>query len=71
MGLVQSDPQVLWGTPVFAGTKVPAETLFDYIEQGDTLDDFLRDFPSVGRDRAVLALQGARCALVEAEVGPR
>ena len=69
MGLVQSTPQVLWGTPVFAGTKVPAETLFDYIEQGDTLDDFVRDFPSVGRERAVMALQGARCALVAAELG--
>ena len=55
--VVRSDPGILGGTPVFAGTRVPAKTLFDYLEAGDTLDEFLRQFPSVKRDQAVATLE--------------
>ncbi|MEO6237959.1 MAG: DUF433 domain-containing protein [Vicinamibacterales bacterium] len=50
--VVHSNPKILSGTPVFVGTRVPAQSLFDYLEGGDTLDEFLRPFPSVKRDRA-------------------
>jgi uncharacterized protein (DUF433 family) len=58
--VVQSDPEILGGTPVFVGTRVPAQSLFDYLEGGDTLDEFLRQFPTVKREQAVAALEQAR-----------
>ena len=58
--VIHSDPQILSGTPVFVGTRVPAQTLFDYLEGGETLDEFLQQFPSVTRDQAVAALELAR-----------
>lgn len=58
--VVQSDPDILGGTPVFVGTRVPAQSLFDYLEAGDTLDEFLRQFPTVKREQAVAALEQAR-----------
>jgi len=57
---VHSDPETLGGTPVFIGTRVPVQSLFDYIEGGDTLDEFLRQFPSVTRERSLAALDAAR-----------
>jgi len=54
----------LGGTPVFVGTRVPVESLFDYIEGGETLDEFLRQFPSVTRERAVVTLDAARETLL-------
>ena len=62
--IVHSDPQILGGTPVFVGTRVPVKNLFDYLEAGDSLDKFLRSFPSVTREQAVAALELAREALV-------
>ena len=62
--LVHSDPEILGGTPVFVGTRVPVRSLFDYLEGGDTLDDFLRQFPSVKREQAIAALDLARDALL-------
>ena len=62
--VVHSDPEILGGTPVFVGTRVPVQSLFDYIEGGDTLDEFLRQFPSVKRDQAVAALDLARDTLL-------
>lgn len=59
-----SDPEVLGGTPVFVGTRVPVQSLFDYLEGGETLDEFLRQFPSVTRDQAVAALGLARATLL-------
>jgi len=50
---------------VFAGTRVPARTLFEYLESGETLDDFLRQFPSVSRDRALAALEMARDSVLD------
>ena len=61
--VVQTNPEVLGGTPVFAGTRVPVQTLIDYLEAGDRLDEFLEDFPSVSRELAVAALEPAREAL--------
>ena len=62
--IVKSDPEILGGTPVFVGTRVPVQTLFDHLEAGDSLDTFLDDFPSVTRDQAVTALELARDAVL-------
>ena len=62
--LITIDPEVLGGTPVFAGTRVPVKTLFDHLEAGDPLEIFLDDFPSVSRELAVAVLEEARAALV-------
>jgi len=62
--VVHSDPEILSGTPVFVGTRVPVQSLFDYLEAGDTVDEFLRQFPSVRRDQAVAALELARDGLL-------
>lgn len=61
---IHSDPEILEGTPVFVGTRVPFQSLLDYLEGGDTLDDFLEDFPTVTRQQAVSALEQAKEALL-------
>ena len=58
--VIHSHPEIMSGTPVFVGTRVPAQSLFDYLEGGDTLDEFLRQFPSVSREQAIAALELAR-----------
>jgi len=58
--VLHSDPQILGGVPVFVGTRVPVKALYDYLEGGDTLDEFLDDFPSVSREQAVAALELGR-----------
>jgi len=55
-----SDPEILGGTPVFTGTRVPVKTLFDYLEEGDSVDNFLEDFPTVARDQALALLEIAK-----------
>lgn len=62
--VIHSDPDILGGTPVFVGTRVPVRTLLDYLEAGDPLDEFLEDFPSVTREQAVAALELAKQMLV-------
>jgi uncharacterized protein (DUF433 family) len=62
-GIVR-DSNVLGGTPVFRGTRVPFQTLIDYVEGGDTLDEFLDDFPTVTREAAIGALEHAKTLLV-------
>ena len=62
--VVHSDPEILGGTPVFVGTRVPVRSLFDYLEGGDTLNEFLRQFPSVGREQAIAVLDLARDSLL-------
>ena len=62
--VVHCDPDILSGTPVFVGTRVPVQSLFDYLEGGDTLDEFLRQFPSVRREQAIAALGLARDTLL-------
>ena len=58
--IFHSDPEILSGTPVFAGTRVPVETLFNYILDGVTLDGFLENFPSVKREDAVRLLESLK-----------
>ena len=61
--VVHSDREILGGTPVFIGTRVPLRNLIDYLERGHTLDEFLDAFPSVAREQAVAALEAAHEAL--------
>jgi uncharacterized protein (DUF433 family) len=58
--LIVRDPEILHGTPVFRGTRVPVRTLFDYLEGGETLEEFLTGFPTVSREMAIAALEQAR-----------
>jgi uncharacterized protein (DUF433 family) len=69
--VVHSDPEILGGTPVFVGTRVPFQALLDYLEAGDSLDEFLTDFPSVTREQAVTALEQAKEALLANACPPR
>jgi len=62
--VVHSDPEILGGTPVFVGTRVPLKNLIDYLAAGDSLDLFLDDFPSVTRQQAVATLEVARDILI-------
>ena len=65
--VTQSDDRA-WGVAVFAGTRVPVDTLFEYLEAGDTLDEFLRQFPTVTRRQAVAVLEAAKQRAKEAAV---
>jgi uncharacterized protein (DUF433 family) len=58
--VVHSDPDILGGTPVFVGTRVPMKTLLDYLEAGDSLDEFIDHFPSVRREQAIALLKLAK-----------
>lgn len=58
-GVTYCHPEVLGGTPVFVGTRVPIRSLFDYLEGGDTLEEFLHQFPSVKREQAIAVLNAA------------
>jgi uncharacterized protein (DUF433 family) len=60
MGVIVKDPNILGGTPVFRVTRVPIQALFDYLEGGETLEDFLEGFPTVSREAAIAALEEAR-----------
>jgi uncharacterized protein (DUF433 family) len=62
--VITRDPEVLGGTPVFRGTRVPFQSLLDYLEGGQTLDDFLDDFPTVSRETAVSVLEHAKSLVV-------
>jgi len=64
-GVVSVDPGIMHGTPCFTGTRVPVQTLLDYIEDGDTLDSFLRDFTTVKREQAISFLELAKDQLIE------
>lgn len=63
--VIHSNPEILGGTPVFVGTRVPMKTLLDYLEAGDPLDEFLDHFPSVSRSQAVGALELAKEILTD------
>ncbi len=62
--IVETKNDVLGGTPVFRGTRVPIQTLFDYLRAGDGIDDFLQDFPSVDRNKVFQLLEFSKEALV-------
>jgi uncharacterized protein (DUF433 family) len=69
--IIEVSPDVLHGTPVFARTRVPVKTLFDYVKNSDTLDEFLDDFPTVNRAQAVKVLELAGEDLIDAVVAGR
>jgi uncharacterized protein (DUF433 family) len=62
--IIHCDPEIQGGVPVFYGTRVPVKNLFDYLEAGDSLGQFLHAFPSVSKEQAVAALELAQDALV-------
>ena len=62
--VIMKDPEILGGEPVFRGTRVPFKVLTDYLEGGDTLDQFLEEYPSVSRELAVAAIEEARLSLI-------
>jgi uncharacterized protein (DUF433 family) len=62
---ISSNPDVLGGTPVFAGTRVPVQTLLDYLEAGESINDFLEGFPSVARQLVIAFLEMAKDRLIE------
>jgi uncharacterized protein (DUF433 family) len=66
MRIIVRNPEVRGGTPVFRGTRVPIQTLFEYLEGGETLEDFLEGFPTVTRDAALAALEEAKQLLLAA-----
>jgi uncharacterized protein (DUF433 family) len=67
-GQISIDPEVMSGAPVFAGTRVPIQNLFDYIEGGEDLSEFLDDFPSVTKEAALLVLEMAKKSLTSEKV---
>jgi len=62
--IVRSDPEILGGTPVFVGTRVPVQALLDFLEGGDTIEEFLDNYPGVSREQAVAFLEEAGRALI-------
>ncbi len=66
--VITKDPEILGGTPVFAGTRVPFDALLDYVEGGKTLDEFLDDFPTVTRDAVIAALEEAKALVAAAQL---
>jgi len=66
--LISVSPDVMGGTPVFAGTRVPIETLFDYLKAGESVDDFLEGFPTVTREQVVGLLEEVGKQLISSQV---
>jgi uncharacterized protein (DUF433 family) len=64
--VISCNPDVMGGTPVFSGTRVPVQTLLDYLEAGDSIDDFLAGFPSISREQVISFLEQAKDRLVAA-----
>jgi uncharacterized protein (DUF433 family) len=62
---ISVSPEILGGTPVFSGTRVPVQPLFDYLEAGDSIDEFLDGFPSVSREQVLSFLELAKDRLIE------
>jgi uncharacterized protein (DUF433 family) len=65
---INIDPETMGGTPVFTGTRVPIQSLFDYIETGETLDEFLENFPTVKKEYAIEVLQMAKKTLTTEKI---
>ena len=62
--IISCSPEVMGGTPVFAGSRVPVQTLLDYLEAGDSIDDFLEGFPTVSREQVIAFLEEAKARIV-------
>ena len=63
--VIHSDPEILGGTPVFVGTRVPVESLFDHLAAGDSMEDFLEGFPSVKREQVIAVLEASRRQILQ------
>ena len=64
-GIVHADPEIMGGTPVFVGTRVPLQNLIDALEGGDSIDDFLEGFPSVKRSQVVAVIEAGQLKMLE------
>ena len=64
-GIVHSDPEIMGGTPVFVGTRVPLQNLIDYLEGGESIEDFLDGFPSVKREQIIAVIEAAKLKMLE------
>lgn len=65
--VISRDPEIMGGTPVFSGTRVPVQTLLDYLEAGESIDEFVEGFPTVTREQVIAFLEAAKDRLVESE----
>ena len=65
-GIVHSDPEIMGGTPVFVGTRVPLQNLIDYLEGGESIEDFLDGFPSVSRAQVIAVIEAGKHAILQA-----
>ncbi|MBW4429004.1 MAG: DUF433 domain-containing protein [Nostoc desertorum CM1-VF14] len=63
--IITASPDVMSGTPVFAGTRVPVQTLLDYLKAGDSIDDFLEGFPTVKREQVIAFLEAAQAQILK------
>ncbi|MDA0323186.1 MAG: DUF433 domain-containing protein [Verrucomicrobia bacterium] len=63
-GIVHSDPEIMGGTPVFVGTRVPLQNLVDYLEGGESIEDFLDAFPTVKREQAIAVIEAGKVAVL-------
>ena len=64
-GVVHSDPQIMGGTPVFVGTRVPLQNFIDYLEGGESVEDFLEAFPTVTRKQAIAVIEAGKLKMLE------
>jgi uncharacterized protein (DUF433 family) len=64
-GIIHSDPEIMGGTPVFAGTRVPLQNLIDYLEGGESVEDFIDAFPTVKREQVIAVIEAGKLAMLE------
>lgn len=64
-GIIHSDPEIMGGTPVFVGTRVPLQNLIDYLEGGESVDDFLEAFPTVRKEQAIAVIEAGKLTLLD------
>ncbi len=64
-GIIHSDPEVMGGTPVFVGTRVPLQNLIDYLEGGKSVEDFLEAFPTVRREQVIVVIEAGKLKMLE------
>jgi uncharacterized protein (DUF433 family) len=64
-GIVHTDPEIMGGTPVFVGTRVPLQNLIDYLEGGESIEDFLDGFPSVKREQVIAVIEAGKLKMLE------
>jgi len=64
-GIIHSDPEIMGGTPVFVGTRVPLQNLIDYLEGGESVEDFLEAFPTVKREQVIAVIEAGKLKMLE------